>query len=132
VDADRRRKTVIAGTFAIGRKSLSNAQPISPVGSRRTSVIRMALTSIDATGAEDIYARALSRPSTLWEGKTRAPAPTRAGEIRRRGPVTIPGDPASGTRRGKIGRSPRRSHYDPDISHFLFPKTVATPRFFQP
>jgi hypothetical protein len=29
MDADRRRKTVIAGTFAIARKSLSNAQPIS-------------------------------------------------------------------------------------------------------
>jgi hypothetical protein len=36
MDTDRRRKTVIAGTFAIGRKSLSNAQPISADETQRT------------------------------------------------------------------------------------------------
>jgi hypothetical protein len=43
MDGDRRRKTVIAGTFAIDRKSLSNAQPISLVRSRRSGVQHDAL-----------------------------------------------------------------------------------------
>jgi hypothetical protein len=85
-----------------------------------------------------LHARVALQTSTLEVRKTRAwntaraqartyaPAPARA-----RGPVTIPGDPASGTRRGKIGRSPRRSPYDLPISIFLFSETVATPKFFE-
>jgi hypothetical protein len=76
MDADRRRKTVIAGTFAIGRKSLSNAQPISHVGSRRTPVIRMTLCSMNVVGPKGIYARALSTALTLVEGTTGASAGT--------------------------------------------------------
>jgi hypothetical protein len=57
MDADRRRKTITAGTFVIGCKSLSNAHPISPVGSRRTPVISMTLCSMNVVGPEGIYAR---------------------------------------------------------------------------
>src|ERR1700687_6287081 len=82
MDVDRRIKTVITGTFAIEGKSLSNANPISPVGSRRTPLISMTLTStkaraisLQAPCAEGIYARVAAASLTLSDGKTRPPAP---------------------------------------------------------
>jgi hypothetical protein len=44
MDADRRRKTVIAGTFAIGRKSVSNSRPIS-AGEMQRPKAEMTVTS---------------------------------------------------------------------------------------
>jgi hypothetical protein len=61
MDADRRRKTVIAGTFAIVCKSLSNAQPINADRSQRTKAeMTMASTHVPTlheAHAEGIYAR---------------------------------------------------------------------------
>jgi hypothetical protein len=44
MDADRRRKTVIAGTFAIERKSVSNSRPIS-AGEMQRPKAEMTVTS---------------------------------------------------------------------------------------
>jgi hypothetical protein len=61
MDADRRRKTVIAGTFAIACKSLSNAQPISADRSQRTkaemTMASMYVPTLHEARAEGIYAR---------------------------------------------------------------------------
>jgi hypothetical protein len=61
MDTHRRRKTVIAGTFANDRKSLSNAQPISADETQRTKAeMTMASThmpTLHEAGAEGIYAR---------------------------------------------------------------------------
>jgi hypothetical protein len=48
MDAPRRRKTVIAGTFAIARKSLSNLCPISVAADRVTSVASAKAEDTDA------------------------------------------------------------------------------------
>ena len=48
MDTDRRRKTVIAGTFAIRRKSLSNAQPISADEIASHHQVDMIITSMHA------------------------------------------------------------------------------------
>ena len=69
MDADRRGKTVIAGTFAIARKSLSNAQPISADEIASHHQVDMIITSMHApslhpaqAGAEGIYARNQAGP----------------------------------------------------------------------
>jgi hypothetical protein len=48
MDADRRRKTVIAGTFAIAGKSLSNAHPISADEIASHHQVDMIITSMHA------------------------------------------------------------------------------------
>jgi hypothetical protein len=98
MDGDRRRKTVIAGTFAIDRKSLSNAQPISPVGSRCTTVFSMTLPSTNA--------RSISDRPPAQKGFTRALSQhlQHSWKDRAGGALAIAG-PAIGDRPGKIGRS---------------------------
>jgi hypothetical protein len=78
MDGDRRRKTVIAGTFAIARKSLSNAQPISADKSQRTkaemTMASMYVPTLHEARAEGIYARALKTPSAISEESRPVPA----------------------------------------------------------
>jgi hypothetical protein len=80
-----------------------------------------------AAGAEGIYARALSRPLALSEGKTRAPAYDRE-RLGEGVPVTIPGNLAQDEARAKIEVEPRRSPSPLAIPHFFFPKTI-NPQF---
>jgi hypothetical protein len=61
MDVDRCRKTVIAGTFAIARKSLSNANPISSVGLRCTSMLSMKLPSMIASSTRKAFTRAMPK-----------------------------------------------------------------------
>jgi hypothetical protein len=125
MDADRRIKTVIAGTFAIDRKSLSNAQPISPVGLRCTPVISMTLPSMNAraisrrrdAGAEGFHPRDAAGSFTLVERKT-DPRPTASDRAPGRPRIwkARSGDPA-----GKISTSNRLLAFAPrSRSFFLF------------
>jgi hypothetical protein len=60
MDADRRRKTVIAGTFAIGRKSASNSRPISAGEMQRTKA-EMTMASMHVPTLHKARAKGISR-----------------------------------------------------------------------
>jgi hypothetical protein len=98
MDVDRRRKTVSAGTFAIERKSLSNAQPISPVGSQLTPVISMLLPSMHSSGGERVFAPGLPHSEDSVGGRATAHAKGRGW------PSILAGSPRGGPG-GKIATS---------------------------
>jgi hypothetical protein len=107
MDADRRRKTVIAGTFAIASKSLSNAPPISVAES-------LASDASANRPLEGIYARGLPH-SRIFIGSNGA------GEQGGARPSTIPGNLASGSGRGKIEVAAARSRFALAICFPSFP-----------
>jgi hypothetical protein len=121
MDADRGGKTVIAGTFAIGRKSLSNAQPISAGETQRTKAeMTMApshMPTLHETRANGhLRARSLNTFNTLG----------RIGPV----PLTQSQDPHKATGREKLGadqasdETPARltsQHFSP---YFCFPRRI--------
>ena len=125
MDADRRRKTVITGTFAIRRKSLSNAQPISADRSQCTKgrddhgVVASANAS-RSPRRMDLRARSLKTFSSLGRKDPHARPHTR--EIEAAGGVDPGRSPAEG-REGKSVDRQRRSPSYRAISHFFLSKT---------
>jgi hypothetical protein len=83
MDADRRRKTVIAGTFAIRRKSLSNAQPISADRSQRIKA-EMTMASMHVPtlhkACADGHLRACSLKTFSTLGRKDAPGRQRSAD----------------------------------------------------
>jgi hypothetical protein len=68
MDGHRRRKTVIAGTFAIARKSLSNAQPISVDETQRTAIDKRDLCARSLTNLTLSEAAACPRRRARGQG----------------------------------------------------------------
>jgi hypothetical protein len=127
MDADRRIKTVIAGTFAIGRKSLSNAQPISAGETQRTkaemTMAAMQCQSLTKPRAGGIYARVATASSTLSDGKTGARRCTHARE----GGWALFRKARPGRGQGKIGGRPRELPLAPRC----FPEPSGVQNFFE-
>ena len=119
MDADRRVKTVITGTFAIASKSLSNAQPISAGETQRTkaemTMASMHVPTLHEARAERIYARDAKAPSALSDQSSRRPGAREDG-----GGGALFSKTAPGRAGGKIGRSaaplPFRSPCFPSFS----------------
>jgi hypothetical protein len=93
MDADRRRKTVIAGTFAIVCKSLSNAQPISADESQRTgaemTMASMHVPTLHEAPRRRTFTRALSQDLQHSWKERRALGRPHAREIGSRGWVAL-------------------------------------------
>jgi hypothetical protein len=121
MDTDRRRKTVIADTFAIGRKSLSNAQPISADETQRTK----AETTMVSTHMPTLHkARAERHLRRVTNHVFHS-----AGSVSRAHPLE-PGKLASGTGQGKSRSPDLRFPSNLPISHFYF--SQPQPRFCFP
>src|SRR5438046_8675018 len=107
MDANRRRKTVIAGAFAIERKSVSNPYPISADESHRATQVDMVTTSMrepsfhSAQTVAEGFSRALSQHLQHSQKQRRARAHTREG----RGEGLDPQDPLE----ERAGAKPRSS-----------------------
>jgi hypothetical protein len=116
MDAPRRRKTVIAGTFAIARKSLSNPCPISVAANRVTSVASAKAEDTDAihhplrpafvTNPHSVSG--LCRPGAVETITMQARGPG-AYEQRRAGWGPSFGNLAQEEARAKFGRRNRRT-----------------------
>jgi hypothetical protein len=124
MDTDRRIKTVIAGTFAIGRKSLSNAQPISADETQRTKAeMTMASThmpTLHEARAERHLRRAANQVFHSVEAvEGRHPRNWQARSRDGQGKVRVAGSP--------LGSAPRY------LSFFLFhnPANFLAPEFFR-
>jgi hypothetical protein len=103
MDADRRGKTVIAGTFAIERKSVSNSRPISAGETQRPKAeMTMASTHVP----------------TLHEAGART-------HDRRGGGRPSLENPPAGPGRAKLVDRRSSSPFDLSISHFFFSETAA-------
>jgi hypothetical protein len=131
MDGDRRIKTVTAGTFAISRKSLSNAQPISADETQRTKAeMTMAsphMPTLHEARAER-HLRRVSNHNLRMDRTVSAGTHTRARCDQRHRAHGIDGvgchhskDRPQGGPGGKIGRSPRALAFAPRyLQFFLF------------
>jgi hypothetical protein len=115
-----RRKTVIAGTFAIASNSLSNAHPISVAQTPLQSAMTQT-QSID----EGFSRVACHIPGSSLVATARSSQECAGRVLRWRSPRT--------SREGKLVDRPPRSCFAPEISPFFLSETVRSPsNFFHP